>query len=110
MQFTTIPKNPFEIFYRVLVKYFAIFNRAILWFILSKKVHINMCPKWLSFRNKKFKCVVIICLFERNIASISQKLVKSRKIKTGFSSSDKIKQLDELLKMSTLRHDLLFKD
>ena len=37
--------------YRVLVKYVAIFDRAILWFISSKKVHINMCPERLSFRN-----------------------------------------------------------
>ena len=37
--------------YKVLVKYVAILNRAILWFISSKKIHINMCPKRLSFRN-----------------------------------------------------------
>ena len=39
--------------YWMLVKYVAILNRAILWFISSKKVHINMYPKGLSFRNKK---------------------------------------------------------
>ena len=37
--------------YRVLVKYVAILNRAILWFTSSKKVHTNICPKRLSFRN-----------------------------------------------------------
>ena len=42
--------------YTVLIKYVAILNRAILWFISSKKVYINMCPKRLSeikrFQNK----------------------------------------------------------
>ena len=36
----------------MLVKYVAILNRVILWFISSKKDHINIShPKWLSFRN-----------------------------------------------------------
>ncbi|KYN39124.1 Peroxisomal 3,2-trans-enoyl-CoA isomerase [Trachymyrmex septentrionalis] len=46
-------KNPLALIidnfiYRVLVKYVTILNRAILWFISSKKVHINMYPKRLS--------------------------------------------------------------
>jgi len=32
------------------------------------------------------------------------KLVKNRERKTGFNSSDEIKQLDKLLKISTFRH------
>ena len=36
---------------------------------------------------------------------IQLELVKNRKTKTGFSSFDEIKQLDEFLKMSILYHD-----
>jgi len=35
-------------------------------------------------------------------------LIKNRETKTGFSSSDEIKQLDKLLKISTFRHDTPF--
>ena len=65
----------------MLVKYIAILNIAILWFISSKKVDINMCLKQLSFRNKK----ILTCSNNLFLKEAQLELVKNRKTKTGFT-------------------------
>ena len=67
--------------YRMLVKYVAILNRAILWFISSKKVHITYVLNGLVSEIKKFKRVfksVYLKEIQLKLVKTSQKQKKQK--------------------------------